>query len=194
MYKMKKMVLGSALLLAMASVQAAESPRWDNVAVSYERIDVDGDTLDGFGFSGTKLLGKNIFVNGSYGNVSNEFYGVDYTYKTMSLGLGARVAVTDSTDLYGIISYEDVELDASYYNNSASDGDNGHGMAFGARTMLTDKFELNGGFKFIEIADESETAINVSALYKFTDNVSGGLGITRADDVDSISISAVYYF
>ncbi|MDZ7904273.1 MAG: hypothetical protein U5L01_17855 [Rheinheimera sp.] len=66
---MKKVVLGSVLLLAMSSVQAAEAPRWDSAAVSFQRVDVDGDKLTGFGFAGSKLLGKNIFVNGSYGNV-----------------------------------------------------------------------------------------------------------------------------
>ncbi|MDZ7904274.1 MAG: hypothetical protein U5L01_17860 [Rheinheimera sp.] len=114
----------------------------------------------------------------------------------MSLGLGARVAVSDSTDLYGIVSYEDVELDASYYiTTQLLMAIMWSRYGFWCSHLADDKFELNGSFKFIEIADESETAISEFLRYKISlINVSGGLGITRADDVDTISISAVYYF
>jgi opacity protein-like surface antigen len=193
-FKMKKVVLGSVLLLAMSSVHAAESPRWDSAALSYQSADLDGDKLNGFGLSGSKLLGTNVFVSGSYSSVSDKEYGVNWDYNTMSLGLGYRTALTQNTDFFGVVSYEDVELEASSGGFSDSGSENGYGLAVGVRSMLTDKFELNGGFKYIDIAEESDTALSVGALYNFTNQFSAGVGITKSDDIDTVSVSAVYYF
>jgi long-subunit fatty acid transport protein len=133
-------------------------------------------------------------VSGSYSSVSDKEYGVNWDYNTMSLGLGYRTALTQNTDFFGVVSYEDVELEASSGGFSESGGDNGYGLAVGVRSMLTDKFELNGGFKYIDIAEESDTALSVGALYNFTNQFSAGVGITKSDDIDTVSVSAVYYF
>ena len=192
--KMKKVVLGSVLLLAMSSIQAAEAPRWDSAALSYQSMNLDGDKFTGFGFSGSKLLGTNVFLNGSVTNVSGEINSSDWDYKTKSVGLGYRTALSEKTEFYGVVSYEDVELAGSFGWFSQSASDNGVGLAVGVRSMKTDKLELNGGFKYIDIAEESDTALSLGALYNFTKQFSAGVGITKSDDIDTVSVSAVYYF
>lgn len=197
-FKMKEVVLVSALLLSFGSVQAAESPRWDSASISYQSVDVDGDKLTGFALSGSKLLGEDFFVVGSYGNASDDIdvFGsnVELDFNTLSVGLGYRYAISQSSDFFGVVSYEDVEIEASYQGNSESVSDNGYGLTVGVRSMLSEQVELSGTIQYIDIADEFETVFSVSALYNFTDQFSAGVGYSKADDVDSLSVSAVYFF
>jgi hypothetical protein len=197
-FKMKKVVLVSALLLSFGSVQAAESPRWDSASISYQSVDVDGDKLTGFGFSASKLLGDDFFVVGSYGSASDDIdvFGsnVKLDFNTLSVGLGYRYAISQSSDFFGAVSYEDVEAEASFQGNSESASDNGYGLTIGIRSMLSEKVELSGSIQYVDIADETETAFSVSALYNFTEQFSAGVGYGKADDVDTISVSAVYFF
>lgn len=197
-FKMKKVVLVSALLLSFGSVQAAESPRWDSASISYQSVDVDGDKLTGFAISGSKLLGEDFFVVGSYGNASDdiEIYNssVEVDFNTLSVGLGYRHSISQTTDVFGVVSYEDMEVEASYQGDSESDSENGYGLTIGVRSMVSEKVELGGSLKYVDIADETETAFGVSALYNFTDQFSAGVGYSKADDVDTLSISAIYFF
>lgn len=195
---MKKVVLASALLLSLGSAQAAESPRWDSASISYQSVDVDGDKLTGFAVSGSKLLGEDFFIVGSYGNASDdiEIYNssVEVDFNTLSVGLGYRHSISNSTDVFGVVSYEDMEVETSYQGNSESESENGYGLTIGVRSMLSEKIELSGSLKYVDIADETETAFGVSALYNFTEQFSAGVGYSKADDVDTLSVSAVYFF
>lgn len=196
--KMKKAVLVSALLLSFGSVQAAESPRWDNASISYQSIDVDSEKLTGFDISGSKLISEDFFIVGSYGVASDdiEVYGsnFDLDYKTLSVGVGYRYGISQSSDFFGVVSYEDVEVEVSSSFGSDSVSDNGYGLAVGVRSMLSEQFELTGAIQYIDIADGSETAFAVSALYNFSEQLSAGVGYSKGDDVDTLSVSAVYFF
>jgi hypothetical protein len=195
---MKKLVLVSALLLSFGSVQAAESPRWDSASISYQSVDVDGDKLTGFGISGSKLLGEDLFVIGGYANASDDInvFGsnVDLDFNTLSIGLGYRYALSQSSDFFGVVSYEDVEVEASYQGNSESMSDNGYGLTVGVRSMLSEQVELMGSIQYVDVADETETAFSVSTLYNFTEQFSAGVGYSKADNDDRLSVSAVYFF
>lgn len=191
---MNKLVVGSVLFLAMASAQAVASPRWNNATLSYQSVDLDGDKLTGFGLSGTKLLNANVFINGGFNNAAGEGYSLDLDYGTKSLGLGFRSELSQQTDLYGLLSYEYVKLEGSngWYSQSASE--DGFGLAVGVRSMMTDKLELNAGFKFMDIAEESDTALVFGAMYDFGKAFSAGVSYARADDTRTITVSGVYYF
>jgi hypothetical protein len=195
---MKKLVLASALLLSMGTVQAVESVRWDNASLSYQSVDLDGDKLTGFGISGTKLVGDNVFIAGSYGSVSDDVdvFGskVDMDLNTLSIGLGYRHAISSTTDFFGIVSYQDMEVEASFQGNSEDASENGYGLQAGLRSLVTAQLELSGSLSYVDIADESETGFNVSAMYHFTDQFSAGVGYGKSDDVDSLSLSAIIFF
>ena len=195
---MKKLVLASALLLSMGTIQAAESVRWDSASLSYQSVDLDGDKLTGFGISGTKLVSDNVFIAGSYASVSDDIdvFGskVDVDFNTLSIGLGYRHAISSTTDFFGVVSYQDMEVEASFQGNSEDDSENGYGLQAGLRSLVTAQLELNGSLSYVEIADESETGFNVSAMYHFTDQFSAGVGYGKSDDVDSLSLSAIIFF
>jgi opacity protein-like surface antigen len=196
--KMKKVVLASALLLSIGSIQAAESVRWDSASLSYQSVDLDGDKLTGFGVSGIKLIGKDFFVAGSYSSVSDDIdvFGskVDLDLNKLSVGLGYRHAISNNTDLFGIVSYQDVEIEASFQGNSGDESENGYGLQAGIRSLVTENIELSGSLSYVDIADESETGFDVSAMYHFTEKFSAGVGYGKSDDVDSLSLSAILFF
>lgn len=195
---MKKAVLVSALLLSFGSAQAAESPRWDRVSASYQSVDVGSETLTGFGVSGSKLIGDDFFVTASYAKASDDVdvmgTNLDLDFNTLSAGLGYRYAIAKNSDVFGVVSYEDIEFKMSAQGVSDKTSDNGYGLTAGIRSMVSDKIELIGAVQYVDIADDSETAFSVSGLYNFTEQFSAGLGYTKSDDVDTISVSATYFF
>jgi opacity protein-like surface antigen len=197
-FKMKKVVLVSALLLSMGSIQAAESVRWDSASLSYQSVDVEGDKLTGFGVSGTKLIGEDFFIAGSYSSVSDDvdIFGskIDVDFNTLSVGLGYRHAISNKIDLFGIFSYQDMEVKASFQGESDSESENGYGLEAGVRSLVTENIELSGSLSYVDIADESETGFDVSAIYHFTNQFSAGVGYGTSDDMDTLSLSAVLFF
>ncbi len=58
----------------------------------------------------------------------------------------------------------------------------------------TDKLELNAGFKFMDIAEESDTVLVLDAMYDFGKAFSAGVSYARADDTRTITVSGLYYF
>jgi opacity protein-like surface antigen len=197
-FKMKKVVLVSALLLSMGSIQAAESVRWDSASLSYQSVDVEGDKLTGFGVSGTKLIGEDFFIAGSYSSLSDDvdLFGskLELDFNTLSVGLGYRHAISNKTDLFGIVSYEDMEVKASFQGESDSESENGYSLQAGIRSLVTENIELSGSLSYVDITDGSETSFDVSAIYHFTNQFSAGIGYGKSDDLDTLSLSAVLFF
>jgi opacity protein-like surface antigen len=196
--KMKKILLTSALLLSLGSAQAAQAPRWDSVSASYQSVDVESQTFTGFGIAGSKLLDDNFFVTAGYRSVSDDIRvsneSVEVDLNALSVGLGYRQPISQNTDVFGVVSYEDMEVEGSYQGYSQSNSDNGYGLQVGVRSMLTEQFELGASLQYIDIADDSATAFAVSALYNFTEQFSAGIGFSKGEDMDAFSVSGVYFF
>ena len=110
---MKKLLLVATLLFSIGAAQAGQSIRWNNASLLYQSVDVDGEELTGIGLSGTKLVSDKVFLTSNYTSVSDSFevFGskVDLDLNTLALGLGYRYEVSNTTDLYGVFSYRDVE-------------------------------------------------------------------------------------
>ena len=197
---MKKVVLTSALLLCISSIQAAESIRWDSASLSYQSMDSDGNEFTGFEISGTTLVSENFFVAGSYSSVSADIEvvdsKVDIDLNTLSVGIGYRHGISSHTDIFGILSYEYLEIETLFRGQSADDNENAYVLEAGIRSLVTEHIELSGSISYIGIDDESETSFNLSAMYHFTDQFSAGAGYGKpdSDDVDFLSLSAVYFF
>lgn len=201
---MKKVIFTSALFLSVSSVYAAEVPvndlRWNSVSVSYQSIDVDvfDTSLTGLSFSGTKLISDDFFVSGAYSATSGDYHysgnSIDLDYNTLSVGLGRREAISDTTDIFGVVSYQDVSLKASYQNNSLEVSDSGYGLAVGVRSMVTDIVELRGSLNYVSIDGEADTGFSIGALYNLTNEVAVGANYSVADDTTGLSLTGVYFF
>lgn len=187
-----------AILLFTAVVASpaalAESPNFNYVSAGYLDGDIDGDDADGWTFDGSTLLGENFFLSGQYQTVGNSDDGVDVDFNWLSAGLGYRTAISASTDFYGLVTYENVEVEASYRGSSISDDENGYGLSVGIRSMVSDNIELDGRLGYIDIADESETSFTVGARYYFNNNFSLGANYTTLDGLDLVGLTARYSF
>lgn len=195
--KIKLLAIATAAFFSTATF--AQAPSWDLIEVGYAKGDVDDLGLSevsprGFAIGASKLLGENVFILGSYSMLSDDRFGVDLDLDQASIGLGYRLSLNETTDAYVTASYEYIELGASANGNSASFDDNGYGIGVGVRSRLTEKFEVDGSIGFIDIADESETALSASAYYYFTDAVALGAHYSITADVSVYGVSLRYSF
>ncbi|MCG7533154.1 porin family protein [Psychrobium sp. MM17-31] len=191
---MKKLLLGSALLLAFSQVSANEGPKWDSLTVAYQDVDLAGIDVSGFSFSGSKLVNDNVFVFGNLSMNSDTIGGVDFDLDTTSLGLGYRHGFSAQTDFFGTLSYEKIETEVSGRGLSESADGNGYGLSVGVRSMVTDKVELLGSIGYLDIEDDSEGEFTLGASYHFTDNFSMGLHYNKIDEMKTTSLSASWNF
>lgn len=195
---MKKLVLISTLLLSMGSAQAAESLNWNKVEGSYHKLDADGDDLSGFGVAGTVDLNNNFLVDVSYKKSSDDIteYGesLDVDYTVLSAGIGYKLSISETTDAFGVLSYEEVKVDVSYQGYSEDISGDGYGAKLGIRSMLFEQFELTGSIQYVKIEDENETGLELSGLYHFSQKFAAGFAYNSIGDMDTTSIKAVYFF
>ena len=195
---MKITLAASALLLIIGSVQAADKPNWNTVGLSLNLSELDTQDLEGFGISGSKLITNRVFVIGSYDSVGtsveafsgNTIVSADVDLNTLSAGVGYRHPVAPTTDLFGVLSYENIEAEASLGSLSDSDDNNGYGVTIGVKAAVTSAIELTASVGMVEIEDESENRTKVSGKYQFNNKFSVGAGYESFSDLDTVSLSA----
>jgi hypothetical protein len=84
-------------------------------------------------------------------------------------------------------------IDQSADAGVASADEDGLGLQARIRARVTDEFELEGGILYTDVAD-TDTALQASARYHFTEAFSAGIAITFAGDTDGLGINARYSF
>ncbi len=191
--KMKHLLLLSVLALTVSNIANAESLRWDSGSLYFLSTDVeDGDSLSGLGIQGMKSLNKNFFVFGLYER-THDYYG---DYKTASAGLGYRYYVTRNIAFWGAVSGISLKLErgSPYSFNYRSEKNNGYGLQVGIRALATANIELSSSIQYIDIGDESQTGLGVSALYNFTKHLSTEVSLRKTDDSDTTALSFKYFF
>ena len=199
---MNKVLLGAAVLLTVASTQVMAGPNWDEVSVSYISTEFDdGEDIDGFGISGTKLINSNFFVAGSYSSQEvesfNDFgFRADVDFNSLSLGIGARKAVANNTDVYGVLSYESREAAlSSGFSSATIDDIDGYGVTAGVRTMMTPKVELNAAVNYLDLDDvDSDTSFEVGGAFHFNSQFAVEANYEKADEADVLTLSGTFKF
>ncbi|RVU84271.1 porin family protein [Leucothrix sargassi] len=201
---MKKVLIGSALLLSVAATSAFAAPKWDQITGTYSAFDIDFDgfkvDFTGFGLSGTKLVTPNLFVEGSLSTVSEDETGDELlSFNELSLGLGYRHSISATTDIFGVVSYEDAEVEAE--DETASES--GYGLKAGIRSMVSPKVELAAEVKYVDIEDVDNATFAVSGDYFFTPQFSVGASYSTGlnvfselieEDFNTLNFSASYSF
>lgn len=192
---MKFNTLPLAILAATAfnaTTAIAQSPDWNWVEAGYSSVDIDGleeTDLSGYSLTGSRLLGENFFVVGSYSTVGDDFAGASVDLNELSLGVGYRMVMTDTTDFYGTISYENIELETKSYDASESIDENGYKIAIGIRSRVTADIELDGSIGYLDINDESEMTLGLAAYYYFNETFALGANYSKIDEFDTMGVS-----
>jgi hypothetical protein len=96
----------------------------------------------------------------------------------------------DDIDLYGRVLYINSEIDTPGPGNPDEDG---LGLQFRIRALVTDELELEGGIQYIDVGDD-DMSLQAGARYYFTPQLSAGVGLTFGGDTDGIGINARFSF
>jgi hypothetical protein len=185
---------------AFADDHSQSGPKWDLVEVGYVEADLDdnGSSPSGFSAAFSKSLGKGFYLTGHYRDVSEDVVifaqSVEVDVSQLSLGAGYRLSVSDSTDVYGQVTYENLEAGASAQGESASEDDNGFGAEIGLRSMVTESLELGAKVGYLDVADDSDTTFGASAYYYVTNSVAVGATYETWDGVDFMGLNLRYAF
>lgn len=201
---MKKLLLGSSLLLvAAASAQAVEAPKWDELTISFKTADTKqvGD-LKGASLAGTKLLGDNVLVLANISKTNDN--NVDFN--VMSFGIGARQSVTEAIDFYGYVSYDEIQGVAGLfgYTDSLTSGQTANlygdksalAINLGFKGYLSDELVVGLEAGRLNFTSKNEMRYTITTRYQINENFSAGVDWQRYNKagVNIAGVSATYSF
>lgn len=189
-----------AMALSLPAIGAAQesstrpqSPsfNYSYVELAYDESDfevgnaeIDGD---GFTLSGSFEINDEWHAYASYGNADLDA-GIDVD--TWVLGAGYVFPLRQDIDLYGRVLYVNSEVSAPGFGDADEDG---LGLQARIRVLVTDELEVEGGIQHFDVGD-SDTSLQVSARYHFSQSFSAGIGLTFGGDTDGLGINARYSF
>jgi hypothetical protein len=171
---------------------AAKGPNYTYAEIGY--VNTDDDLVEGDGFDVNISFGATdlIFLKFGYQRDSLDVgpsgsqVGIDAD--EFLIGGGAHFKVMDKLDLYGTLSYVDIE----YSGGIPVQGDDGYELAAGVRSMVTKKLELHAEAAYrdidnLENNDDDERIYSVGAVYKFYKKFSAYARISGDNRYDSSS-------
>lgn len=147
-------------------------------------FDIDGD---GFALRGSLAFHENFFGFASYEDLGFD-HGVDAT--AFEVGVGGRWPLNEKIDLVGRAGVVKAEIEVG--RNDFDDD----GFLLGARlrSALAPKFEVEGGFDYIDLDDSGDDTIAVlEGRYFFLDQLAGGVSVQLGDDT-TIGVNARWTF
>jgi hypothetical protein len=193
-----RVLFSTALLLPAVAVAQETRPSQPEFDYTYVEIgyaetefevgggvgDIDGD---GMSILGSFELNDEWHVVASYGQADLDF---GFDIDTLTVGAGYVFPMQSDIDLYGRVLYIDSEVDGP---GPLDADDDGLGLQFRVRGRVSDELELEGGIQYIDVAD-SDTSLQASARYYFTETFSAGIGLTFGGDADGLGINARFAF
>lgn len=174
---------------------APVGPDWNYVEASYIETDVDnlGKELKGWEVEGSLKFSEWAFLRGSYSQQEEEF-DQDVDLDQFSVGVGGIWTLSDTTHLYGEVSYEHWSLDSNDVN---LDGDeSGSRLGIGARSVVWRGLELNAELGYIDIDDfaNGEAYFEVGGLYTFWKGLGLSASYEEIDDLDTWRVGLRWSF
>src|SRR5262245_30629878 len=139
--------------------------------------DVADDTIDGGEITGSLELPLNFFVQ-----LTGSRQSGDADINSYRLGAGYHLPLGQRIDLFGILSYANVELDGSS-NDFHDDGVAGE---LGVRFMLLPKLEVNGSAEWVNV-NEDDYGLGAGARWYFLNRFSVGGRVESFDGDPSFS-------
>jgi opacity protein-like surface antigen len=158
----------------------------------FDNIDVN-ETLGGWGLKASFEIIDNLFVYGRYADQKTDTKAGEYTLQPWDLGVGYAFPINDTFDIYGMVGYSNVDMDApgAWKNND----DDGYTLGVGARAQLIEKLELEGTFRYANLSDYSDQyGFDIAGRWFFTDAIAVGLQYSLGDNFDTFGASVRYQF
>ena len=186
----KHLALGAALALGFGThAFAAEGFSYSNAEIGYASTEISGVDGDGLTLGLSVGFAKNFFGFAGYNDFS---YDGGFSSNQLTAGVGFHWPLNDKIDLVTGLSYEDFEVKASGIGSASDDG---FGLGAGLRGRLSEKFELSGGGKYIDLGGGSDDIIWMAAAhYYFTPKFALGADISDGDSGTTFGIKLRYDF
>lgn len=159
-------------LLAIAALvlpfQALAAYSYSYAEFGWRYGELANDEGDGFDLDVNFLLGETLFFSGGIDEIE---YDNDLHLDRFNLGIGAHFGAFYGTDIYGVLSYEDIEFDVPL---SSDIDDKGWGAELGILYALNDQWEFRAAGKYASYDDDSLDLSSRhfigSAVYKLSNN------------------------
>ncbi len=205
-----------AQLLQSFSRNASAEQSYDYLYAGFARAnltDMDGETPSGFGIEliGSKSFGDyfHVWGNGARASVGATEslgateYDLSVTATVFNIGVGTQFDASENASFFaraGFI-FLDVTLDIEGGGESESDSENwdGYIASIGAIISPIPKFGLSASAERIEVDEEAEFFLGVSAQYRPTDEFTARAFIQRGisdevSDYNVLGVTAEYRF
>jgi len=148
-------------------------------------LDIGDDKLDGDGIAlrGSLPILNNYFVWASYEDLGFE-RGVDATL--LGVGAGGHWPLREKLDIVARAGIVQSNVDVGPFDEDDS------GFLLGARLRaeLAPKFEVEGGFDYLDLDDQgNDTVIALEGRYFFMNQLAGGLSLQFGDDTTTVGVN-----
>ncbi len=150
----------------LQDISASGSQPAPDAADPSQIVEVNAQDGDGIVFRGSVGTWKNLYLFVDYASTDIDVEAVvinnqgqfpaedEFDFTAVRGGLGFKLSVGFSTDIYAEVSYDSVDLDFGSFAGENFDTDNQDiGGAIGIRAMLTDNFELRARSRFTNSAE-----------------------------------------
>jgi Outer membrane protein beta-barrel domain len=156
------------------------------VELGFVDSELDAPNVDGDGFAlrGSLEFHPSFFA---FAELEDLGYDFDVDVTSIAVGAGGHYPLNEKIDLVGRFGIVKYEVDADRFNVNADED----GFTLGARVRgeVLPRFELEGGFDYVDIDSGDDTFVVLEGRYFFIENVSGGLRLEFGDE-DSIGVAA----
>jgi hypothetical protein len=179
------------LLAAMAAlplVGHAETMDYSFAELAYVDTELDDGPLDvdgdGIALRGSLAVNPSFFVFAGYTDIGFDF-DVDAT--TLEVGGGGHLPLAPKIDLVGRAGIVKADIEAGNFE------DDDTGLLFGGRVRaeIAPRFEVEGGFDYVDLDDfGNDTSIVLEGRYFFVNQWAGGVKVEIGDDTTALSIGA----
>jgi hypothetical protein len=195
-FSTRPLTVAAAALAVAASVAAPGVAAQDGVIRytyiegGYQRVDVDGFSGNGDG----GFLGGSVQVHDAAflsATIDYADFGGGVDVRSLELAGGVRYALTRDFDAVLQLGYIDARVDTRFGDFN----DDGFFVSGGGRWMLTERVELNGGLKYVDL-DESgdDWVVTIGGLVDVGRNFALLAGLDFNDDANVMSFGLRYYF
>ena len=198
---MKKALISASIfaLSGLATCAHADGPRWTYVEASYAGAQLDGVSgfhPTGFEVEGFAALADNFLIGANYSSVNDDLLNVDTDLNRIQAFLGYRFELSNTTDAYALVSYQDYEVEASANGVSASADEDGFGVHTGIRYMASESLEMDVSLNYANLGDDFDTSIyaSVGATYFVIEDLAIGAGFELGNELETYRITARYAF
>lgn len=197
---MKRTVLSLALTAAAFSAQASNLD-YSYVEGAYSKLDVGPGKLDGFSIDGSLEFNDSFYGFAGYQNNDQSPPEIsiytDIILEEYNVGAGFRKSINDKTDWISELSY--IRNSGNIGNSLFKINDNGYRIATGVRSLVSDKFELNGKVNYTDAGDFGDGfGVGIGGVFRVNDSFGITAGYDYADrsgsDLNGWNLGARFSF